>query len=75
MIEVGVSIYLYALLSLTDLVRENAFRDEIGWFLVSLTGSIVAINILVFIWRSICIAVAYFKRKFPKLFKLKARKS
>lgn len=75
MIEAGVSLYLYALLTLTNLMRENAFRDEIGWFLVSLTSSIVAINILVFIWRSIGLAVAYVKRKFPKLFRLKARKS
>jgi hypothetical protein len=68
MIEVSVSFYLYVLLSLTDMVGENTFRDESGWLLVILTGSIVAINVSVFIWRSICKADAYIKEKFPELF-------
>ncbi len=68
MIEVSVSIYLYVLLSLTDIMAENKFRDESGWVLVVLTGSIVAINVLIFIWKSICKAAAYIKHKFPHLF-------
>ena len=52
-IEVSVSIYLYVLLLLTDFMGENKFREEIGWVLVIITGSIVAINVLVFIWRII----------------------
>jgi hypothetical protein len=53
MIEVSVSIYLYVLLLLTDFMGENKFREEIGWILVIITGSVVAINVLVFIWRII----------------------
>jgi EamA domain-containing membrane protein RarD len=67
-IEVSVSIYLYVLLSLTEFMGENTFREELGWVLVILTAIIVAINILVFIWRSICKADAYIKQRFPYLF-------
>jgi hypothetical protein len=67
-IEVSVSIYLYVLLSLTDLIGKNIFRDKAGWVLVVLTVSIVAINVLVFIWKSFCKAAAYIKQKFPNLF-------
>jgi hypothetical protein len=49
MIEVSVSIYLYVLLLLTDFMEENKFRDELGWVLVIIIGSIVAINVLFFI--------------------------
>jgi hypothetical protein len=74
-IEASVSIYLYVLLSLTEVMGENTYRDEIGWLLVLLTGSIVAINVLVFIWRSIGKVVAYVKHKFPHLLNMKARKT
>jgi hypothetical protein len=46
MIEVSISIYLYVLLSLTDFMGENTLREELGWVLTILTGSIVAINVL-----------------------------
>jgi hypothetical protein len=48
-IEFSVSIYLYALLSLTDFMGENALREEIGWLLVLLTLTIVAINLSFFL--------------------------
>ena len=32
-IEVNVSIYLYILLSLSDFMGENKFREELGWVL------------------------------------------
>ena len=73
-IEVSVSIYLYVLLSLTDFMGEHTFRDELGWALVILTGSIVAINLIVFIWKSLCTAGSYIKLKFPDLFIEKAIK-
>jgi hypothetical protein len=68
MIEASASIYLYVLLSLTDLMGEHTIREELGWVLVILTGSIVAINVLVFIWKSFCKAAAYIKLTFPQLF-------
>jgi hypothetical protein len=48
-IEASVSIYLYALLALTDFMGENALREELGWLLSILTGTIVAINFSVFL--------------------------
>ena len=48
LIEFSVSIYLYALLSLTNFMGENTIREEIGWFLVIFTVTIVAINVSVF---------------------------
>jgi len=73
-IEASVSIYLYVLLSLTDLIGKNIFRDEGGWALVVLTVSIVTINVLVFIWKSCSKAAAYIKQKCPHLFIEKASK-
>jgi hypothetical protein len=49
MIEVSVSIYLYVLLSLTDFMGENTVRENLGWVLTILTGSIVALNVLNFL--------------------------
>ena len=43
MIEVSVSIYLYALLSLTDYMGENTLRTELGWVLALLTAIVVGI--------------------------------
>ena len=68
MIEASVSIYLYVLLSLTDFMGENTLRDELGWVLAMLTGSIVTINVLFLIWNTFWRAVAYIKRRFPQLF-------
>jgi hypothetical protein len=48
-IEISVSIYLYLLLSLTDFMGENTVRNNLGWALTILTGSVVAINILNFL--------------------------
>jgi hypothetical protein len=74
MIEASVSIYLYILLSLTNIIGENNSRDETGWLLVILTGSIVTINVLVFIWKSFWKATAFIKQNFPHLFIEKASK-
>jgi hypothetical protein len=48
-IELSVSIYLYVLLSLTDFMGENTLRDNLGWALTLLTGSIVTMNFLNFL--------------------------
>lgn len=74
MIEVSVSIYLYVLLSLSDLIEQNTFREEKGWVLTIITGLVVAINVLVFLWKTMCRAVAYIKNRFAHLFNSKARK-
>jgi hypothetical protein len=59
LIEACVSIYLYGFLSLTDYMGENTQREEIGWLLVMLTGSIVAINVSVLFFRCIRRAFIY----------------
>jgi hypothetical protein len=74
-IEASVSIYLYALLALTDFMGENALREELGWLLSILTGTIVAINFSVFLWNTSCKAVAFIRRRVACLFNLKARVS
>jgi hypothetical protein len=51
MIEISVSIYLYVLLCLTDFMGENRVRDELGWFLTIIIGSVVAINIINVLWK------------------------
>jgi hypothetical protein len=68
MIELSVSIYLYVLLLLTDFMGENTVREELGWVLTILTGTVVAINVLIFFWKSFWRAVAYVKRRFGHLF-------
>jgi hypothetical protein len=67
MIEVSVSIYLYVLLSLTDFMGENNLREELGWVLTILTGTIVAINVSVFFWKSFWRAITYIKQRFGHL--------
>jgi Na+/melibiose symporter-like transporter len=67
-IEVNVSIYLYVLLLLTDFMGENTFREDLGWVLTILTGSTVALNVLIFIWKSFWRAVTYTKQRFQDLF-------
>lgn len=63
-IEVIISIYLYVLLSLTDFIGENTLREELGWILTILTGSITAINISILFWKSFWMAVIYIKQRF-----------
>jgi hypothetical protein len=60
-IEVSVSIYLYMLLSLTDFMGENAVREELGWVLTILTGTIIAINCSIFFCKSLWRAFSYIK--------------
>jgi hypothetical protein len=74
-IEVSVSIYLYVLLSLSDFMGENTVREELGWVLTILIGAVVAINFLIFFWKSFWRAFAYFKQRFGHLFIDKAKKS
>jgi len=54
MIEGSVSLYLYALLALTDFMGENTLRPELGWFLMVLTASVTGINVTLFVCR--CLA-------------------
>jgi hypothetical protein len=61
LIEASVSIYLYALLSLTDFMGENTLREEIGQVLALLTWTIVAINVIVFFSRWIRRAILFIK--------------
>ena len=65
-IEVGVSIYLYALLSLTDYMGENTLRTELGWALALLTAIVVGINVLMFLWKISCKAVTFIKLAIPR---------
>jgi hypothetical protein len=74
MIEIGISIYLYVLLSLTDFMGENTVREELGWVLTILAGSIVAINVLLFFWKSFWKAFNHIKQRFGHLYIDKARK-
>jgi hypothetical protein len=74
-IEASVSIYLYNLLALTDFMGENTLREELGWLLSILTGTIVAINFTVFLWHSSRKAVAFIRRRAACLVNLKARVS
>jgi hypothetical protein len=61
LIEASVSIYLYALLSISDVVGVNNLREEIGWLLVILIGTIVAIIVIVFFCRCIRRAFMFIK--------------
>jgi hypothetical protein len=65
-IEVSVSIYLYALLSLTDYMGENTLRIELGWVLALLTAIVVGINFIVFLWKISCRAVTFIKLAVPR---------
>jgi hypothetical protein len=67
-IEVSVSIYLYVLLSLTDFMGENTLREELGWVLTLLTGSVVAINVLKVLCKIFWIAITFIKQRFGHLF-------
>jgi hypothetical protein len=61
LIEASVSIYLYGLLSLTDFMGLNTLREEIGWLLAVLTGTLVAINLSVFFLRCIRRSILFIK--------------
>ena len=65
-IEVSVSIYLYALLSLTDYMGENTLRTELGWVLALLTAIVVGINVLLFLWKTSCRALTFIKLAIPR---------
>jgi membrane protein YdbS with pleckstrin-like domain len=65
-IEVSVSVYLYALISLTDYMGENKLRIEIGWVLALLTAIVVGINIILFLLRISCKAIKFMKLAVPK---------
>jgi Na+/melibiose symporter-like transporter len=67
-IEVGISIYLYVLLSLTDFMGENTVREELGWVLTILTGTIIAINVSIFFCKSFWRAFACIKHLYEHLF-------
>jgi hypothetical protein len=72
LIEMSVSINLYALLSLTDYMGENTLRIELGWVLALLTAIVVGINFIVFLWKISCKAVTFTKLALPRyLSKLK----
>jgi hypothetical protein len=47
--EIMVSIYLYLLLSLTDYMVENDFRDVIAWALLSIVVFTVLVNLVKFL--------------------------
>jgi hypothetical protein len=66
LIEVSVSIYLYALLSLTDYMGESTLRIELGWVLALLTAIVVGINFIVFLWKISCKAVTFIKLAVPR---------
>ena len=54
---------------------ENTVREELGWVLTILTGSIVAVNVLIFFWKTFWTAVAYLKQRYGRLLIQRARKS
>ena len=60
-IEASVSIYLYALLSLTEFTGESSPRIELGWVLAMLTAIVIGINLLIFLWKILCKAVKFIK--------------
>jgi hypothetical protein len=60
-IEASISIYLYALLSLTDFMGENTRRIELGWVLAILTGIVIGTNVLLFLWKILCRAFIFIK--------------
>lgn len=61
MIEASISIYLYALLSLTDFMGENTLRKELGLALAILTGIVIVTNVLIFLWKILCKAIHFIK--------------
>jgi hypothetical protein len=41
---------------------DNTVRDELGWVLTILTGIVVAVNVLIFLWKTFWNALVYVKR-------------
>jgi small-conductance mechanosensitive channel len=66
MIEVSVSIYLYALLSLTDYMGENKLRIELGWMLALLTAIVVGINVILFLWKISSRGITFIELTIPR---------
>ena len=64
-IEASVSIYLCGLLSLTDFTGETTPRIQLGWVLAMLTGIVIAINFVLFLWKILCRAVIHIKKILP----------
>jgi hypothetical protein len=61
LIEASVSIYLYALLSLTDFSGENTLRIELGWVLAMIIATVIGINVILFLWKILCRAFLFIK--------------
>ena len=53
---------------------ENTVREELGWVLTILTGAIVAVNVLIFFWKTFWRAVSYVKQRYGRLLIQRARK-
>ena len=70
LIEISVSLYLYAQLALTDFMGENTLRDSLGLFLACLIISVVAVNLLV-----LCFKVFFCVVKFIRKLLIKYKKS
>jgi len=66
-IEASVSIYLYCLLSLTDFSGENTPRIELGWVLAMITGIVIGINVILFLWKILCRAIMFIKLALQQL--------
>jgi hypothetical protein len=66
-IEASISIYLYSLLSLTNYSGENTPRIELGWVLAMITGIVIGINVILFLWKILCRAVMLIKLALQKL--------
>ena len=66
MIEASISIYLYALISLTDFMGENTLREELGWVLAMLTGIVIGMNVLLFVCKISCRVTAFIKVAVPR---------
>jgi hypothetical protein len=62
LIEICVSLYLYAQIALTDFMGENTLRDSLGWFLACLIISVVAINLLVLCFTVLAGAAKFIKK-------------
>ena len=62
LIEISVSLYLYAQLALTDFMGENTLRDSLGWFLACLIISVVAVNLLVLCYKVLAGVVKFIRK-------------
>jgi hypothetical protein len=67
MVEASVSIYLYSLLSLTDFSGENTLRIELGWVLALIIATVIGINVILFLWKTLCRAGLYINLALQRL--------